>query len=109
MVRTERTRSLPGGGGPDGPRRWGAPGRVTRPTEWPLRLRRRSEGGLEFFEAGSADCSTEQVLERGLAADGVDPLAQGVGHLAEPSLEDVENCLCGPFRRLRFSALEPTC
>jgi hypothetical protein len=39
-------------------------------------LRRRSEGGLEFFEAGSADRSTELVLERWLAADGVDPLAQ---------------------------------
>ncbi len=69
-------------------------------------MRRRSEGGLEFSEAGSADCSTEQVLERGLAADGVDPLAQGVGHLAEPSLEDVENCLAGVLDEAFLTAFD---
>ena len=50
---------------------------------------------MEFFEAGCADCSTEQVLESWLAPDGVDPLAHGVRHLAEPGVEDVENRLTG--------------
>ena len=36
-----------------------------------------------------------QIFEIPLAADGVDPLAYGVGHLAEPGAEDVENRLAG--------------
>ena len=65
------------------------------PTGWPLRLRRCSEGGLKFFEAGCPGGLAEQVLERWLAADSVDPLAHGVRHLAEPGVEDVENRLAG--------------
>ena len=54
-----------------------------------------SEGGLEFFDARSPDCSPEQFLECGLAADGADSLSHGFGHMVEPGVEDVENCLAG--------------
>jgi hypothetical protein len=36
-----------------------------------------------------------QIFEIPLAADGVDPLAYGVGHLAEPGVEDVQDRLTG--------------
>jgi hypothetical protein len=63
---------------------------------------------LEFFEAGCADCSTEQVLERWLATEGIDPLAYGVGHLAEPGVEDVENRLAGVLDEAFFKAFHET-
>ena len=72
-----------------------APGPPTRPIGWPLRLRWPSEGGLKFFETGSQDRAAMEIFEIPFAADGVDPLAQGVGHLAEPGVEDVENRLAG--------------
>ena len=50
---------------------------------------------MKFFEAGCSGGLAEQVLERWLAADSVDPLAHGVRHLAEPGVEDVENRLAG--------------
>ena len=34
-----------------------------------------------------------EIFEISPAADGVDLLAHSVGHLAEPGVEDVENCL----------------
>ena len=67
-----------------------------------------SEGGLEFFEAGSADRSTEQVLERWLAAKGIDPLAYGGRNLAEPGVEDVENRLAGGLDDAFFKAFHET-
>ncbi len=36
-----------------------------------------------------------EIFEIPLAANGVNPLAHGVRHLAEPSVEDVENRLAG--------------
>ena len=36
-----------------------------------------------------------EIFEIPLAADGVDPLAHGVRHLAEPGVEDIENRLAG--------------
>ena len=36
-----------------------------------------------------------EIFETPLAADGVHPLAHGFGHLAEPGVKDVENCLAG--------------
>jgi len=36
-----------------------------------------------------------ELFQCRLAAQGVDPLAHGVGHLAEPSIENVENRLAG--------------
>ena len=63
-----------------------------------------SEGGLEFFEAGSADCSPEQFPECGLAADGADSLAHGFGHVVEPGVEDVDNCLAGGLEDAFFEA-----
>jgi hypothetical protein len=63
-----------------------------------------SEGGLEFFEAGSADCSPEQFPECGLAADGADSLAHGFGHMVEPGIEDVDNRLAGGLEDTFFEA-----
>ena len=63
-----------------------------------------SEGGLEFFEAGSADCSPEQFLECGLAADGADALSHGFGHMVEPGVEDVDNRLAGILDEAFFEA-----
>jgi len=74
------------------------------PTRWPLRLGRPSEGGLKFFEAGSQDRAAMEIFEIPFAADGVDPLAQGVGHLAEPGVEDVENCLASVLDDAFFEA-----
>ena len=67
-----------------------------------------SQCGLEFFDAGSADRSTEQVLELWLAAKGIDPLAYGGGHLAEPGVEDVENRLAGGLDNAFFKAFHET-
>ena len=36
-----------------------------------------------------------EIFEIPLAANGVNPLAHGVRHLAEPGVEDVENRLAG--------------
>ena len=36
-----------------------------------------------------------EIFEIPLAAECVDLLAYGIGHLAEPGVEDVENCLAG--------------
>ena len=63
-----------------------------------------SEGGLEFFEAGSPDCSPEQFLECGLAADGADALSHGFGHMVEPGIEDVDNRLAGILDEAFFEA-----
>ena len=45
-----------------------------------------------------------EIFEIPFAADGVDPLAQGVGHLAEPDVEDVENRLAGGLDDAFFEA-----
>ena len=58
-------------------------------------MRRISEGGLEFVEAGCPDRAAEQVLQPGLATDVIDPLAHGGGHLTKPGVKDIENCLTG--------------
>ena len=55
----------------------------------------RSQGGLEFFDAGSQDRAAVEIFEIPLAAECVDLLAYGVGHMAESGIEDVENCLAG--------------
>ena len=59
---------------------------------------------MEFFEAGSADCSPEQFPECGLAADGADSLAHGFGHMVEPGIEDVDNRLAGGLEDAFFEA-----
>ena len=63
-----------------------------------------SEGGLEFFDARSPDCSPEQFLECGLAADGADALSHGFGHMVEPGIEDVDNRLAGILDEAFFEA-----
>jgi hypothetical protein len=59
---------------------------------------------LEFFQAGSQDRAAMQIFEIPLAADGVDPLAYGVGHLAESGVEAVQDRLAGG---LEDAFLEP--
>ena len=54
-----------------------------------------SEGGLEFFEAGSQDRAAMEIFEIAFAAEDIDLLAYGIGYLAEPGVEDVENRLAG--------------
>ena len=49
-----------------------------------------------------------EIFEFPLAADGVDPLAYGVGHLAEPGVDDVENCLAGVLDDAFLEALNET-
>ena len=63
-----------------------------------------SESRLEFFDARSADCSPEQFLECGLAADGADALSHGFGHMVEPGIEDVDNRLAGILDEAFFEA-----
>ena len=65
-----------------------------------------SEGGLEFFEAGSEDSAAMQIFEIPLATEGVDPLAHGVGNLAEPGVEDVENRLAGILEDAFFETFD---
>ena len=65
-----------------------------------------SEGGLEFFEAGSQDRAAMQIFEIPLATEGVDPLAHGVGNLAEPGVEDVENRLAGILEDAFFETFD---
>ena len=44
---------------------------------------------MEFVEAGNPDGLAQLALERWLAEENVDRLAHGIGHLAEPGVEDV--------------------
>ena len=48
-----------------------------------------------------------EIFEIPFAAGGVDPLAQGVRHLAEPGVKDVENCLAGVLDEAFLAAFLP--
>lgn len=48
-----------------------------------------SERGLEFVEAGNPDGLAQLALEPWLAETDVERLAHGIGHRAEPGVEDV--------------------
>ena len=67
-----------------------------------------SEGGLEFFEAGSQDRAAMEIFEIPFAAEDIDLLAYGIGYLAEPGVEDVENCLTGVLEDASFEAFLET-
>ena len=65
-----------------------------------------SEGGLEFFEAGSQDRAAMEIFEIPFAAEDIDLLAYGIGYLAEPGVEDVENRLAGGLEDAFLEAFE---
>ena len=66
----------------------------------------RLESCLEFFEAGGQDRAAMEFLEGSLAADVIDPLAHGGGHLTKPGVKDVENCLAGVLNDAFFKTFD---
>ena len=59
---------------------------------------------MEFFEAGSQDRAAMEIFEIPFAAEDIDLLAYGIGYLAEPGVEDVENRLAGILDEAFFEA-----
>ena len=49
-----------------------------------------------------------ELFQCRLAAQGVDLLADGVGHMAEPSVENVENRLAGILEEAFLAAVDET-
>ena len=49
-----------------------------------------------------------ELFQCRLAAEGVDPLAYGVRHLAEPGVENIENRLAGILEEAFLAAVDET-
>ena len=61
---------------------------------------------MEFLEAGRPGGAAEEGLEGALAVEGVDPFAHGIGDLAEPGVEDVQDRLAGILENAFFETFD---